>query len=114
MKKYLTSLLCLFALAACGGDDGDSSLMIQNDSDFAFIELNISPVDSNSWGADLLGVDVLLPGEAVEITNIDCDDYDVRIVDEDGDECIIDDYSMCFDADIWVIDNAMLAICTAF
>lgn len=114
---FITALLTTgLTIGACGGEEDDpidlsSTLMIENNSDFAFVEINLSPVDNVSWGADLLGSDILFPGEVVEIGGIECDDYDIRVVDEDSDECIVEDIDLCLTEDSWIIDNAVLFGC---
>ena len=98
---------------ACGEETDDSSLTIQNDSDFAFIEINLSPTNQTTWGADLLGTDILRPGQALEVSEIDCGDYDIRVIDEDTDECILEDVNLCFSSETWTIDNLMLGACVS-
>jgi hypothetical protein len=115
MKKLSVFLAVALAATACGTTDDtgsiDSTLTIDNDSSYAFIEINLAPVDSVSWGADLLGSDVLLPGEAVQVSGIDCDTYDIRIIDEDSDECVLDTVDLCLDNAVWRIDDAELVSC---
>lgn len=130
-KLLLTLTMSLgVSLAACGSGDemtngedlgedlgedyGNSTLTIENQSSYAFIEINLSPVSASSWGADILGNDILSPGQAVEISGIECDDYDARIVDDEGDECIVEAVDLCFDDQSWVIDDDTLALCVAF
>jgi hypothetical protein len=104
----LTALTGL-ALAACGTTD--STLTIDNNSSYTLIEINLSPTSAVSWGADLLGTNVLEPGDAFEVSGLDCNTYDIRVVDEDGDECILDSVDLCVDNAVWSIDNAALALC---
>jgi hypothetical protein len=118
MKNLLiTTLLATgLTLGACGSEEDDpidlnSTLVIENSSDFAFVEINLSSVDNVSWGSDLLGSDILFPGESVEIGGIECDDYDIRVVDEDNDECIVENIDLCLTDESWVIDNAVLFGC---
>ncbi|NVB81107.1 MAG: hypothetical protein HOV81_22110 [Kofleriaceae bacterium] len=110
------ALLGLFAgaLVGCAADDdpgGDSSLTIENASSYTLVEINLSPVDRVSWGADLLGSDVLAPGDVFHASGIDCNTYDIRVVDEDNDECILDAVDLCLDNAVWSIDDAELASC---
>jgi len=64
-----------------------------------------------TWGADLLGADILEPGDVLQTTGIECDTYDIRIIDEDGDECILDTVDLCVDDAVWSIDDLELAAC---
>jgi hypothetical protein len=98
------------ALGACGG--GDSSLTIENDSSFTLFEVNLAAIDDPNWGPDLLGGEVLDPGDTLVITDIDCDTYDVRVVDDTGTECILDAVDLCFDDAVWHLDDIDLAICS--
>jgi len=120
MRSSLQSLgFCIALLVAgasgCATEETDppdgASLTIDNDSSFTIIELNISPVGEASFGADLLGADVLEPGDSFVISQLDCDVYDIRLLDEDNDECILADVDLCFDNAVWTLDDAELAAC---
>jgi len=73
----------------------------------------------HSMFRDILGERILAnrltlgvyPDEQITIDYIECDTYDVRIEDEYGVECILADLDLCFDDEIWVIDNLMLDSC---
>lgn len=115
MKSFKILMLGLMlvsvTIGGCIIDNGDSSLTIYNDSDYAIVEINLAPVDQVSWGSDLLHGDWLYPGESITIDYIDCDYYDVRIEDEDGWECITYDLDFCWDDDYWTITNSFLNNC---
>ncbi len=104
--KWLMSTAFLTGLGGCA----DSSFTIDNRSSFEIDEINVAPVDSVSWGSNLLGSRVLLPGEALHVV-LDCDVYDVRITDQTATECILTDLDLCFDSGRWVIDDAELTGC---
>jgi hypothetical protein len=61
---------------------------LENDSLSYVIHLYVSPTSSTNWGDDVLGVDVLGPGESVDITFDTSLDrtciYDLLVVTEDG------------------------------
>jgi hypothetical protein len=107
------ALVASLVLAACGTTDPDlsSTLTIDNDSSFTLISIYLSPTTSVSWGPDLLGSEVLTPGEVFQAAGIDCDTYDIRVVDEDNDECILDSVDLCLDNAVWRIDDAELVSC---
>lgn len=107
---FATSLA--LSLAACGGGSGtvviddspDSSLVVDNQSDFAIEELYLTSVNSGSWGPNLLRGDVLLPDENITL-GVDCGFYDALLIDEDGVDCEIDDLDLCLNDAVWVIRN---------
>jgi hypothetical protein len=117
MLRLASSALALAAVAALSTgciietDDGDSDFTIYNDSDYALIEINLAPVDQVTWGPNLLRGDVLLPDESLTIVSIECDTYDVRVVDDLNSECILADVDLCFDSDGWSVTNTVLDFC---
>lgn len=107
------AIIAALALGACATDEGslDSTLTIDNQSSYAFAEINLSPEDAVDWGSDLLGADILAPGELLEVSGVSCDIYDIRIVDDEGDECVLASVDLCLDNAVWRIDDAELAAC---
>lgn len=98
------------ALAACGGFGNDSTITVQNSSNYVLEDIYITPVNVFDWGPDRLGSDALFPGESVTI-ELTCDVYDVLVVDELGAECMLLDLDLCFDSAIWLITNSVLESC---
>ena len=86
MKKLLLVLL-IFGMtgAVCFAQD----FFIQNGTGgYTFYYIYVSDARSSDWGNDLLGRDVLRPGERFRITTlvpIDSTTWDIKIIDEDGD-----------------------------
>lgn len=79
------ALLVMFAQSALA-DPRDFTL--ENDSLSYITHVYVSASSSTSWGEDILGVDILGPGESVDITfdtNVGrtCI-YDLLVVTEDG------------------------------
>lgn len=113
MRTLPTSLLA-FALATsaagCVASDGGSDFTVSNRSSYFLNEIHLAPVDSTTWGPDLLPGD-LAPGEDLVITSIACDTYDVLVVDETGVDCELHNVDLCFDSDSWVIDDVTLDVC---
>jgi hypothetical protein len=61
---------------------------LTNNTGHVIMTLNVSPSDSNNWGPDILGRDVLANGESAQITfdrNEDECVWDVRATYDDGD-----------------------------
>jgi hypothetical protein len=109
-STILTATVASLALAGCVASSGDSSLTVANDSDFVLTEVHLAATDSPSWGPNMLP-GVLFPGEELIITGIECDTYDVLVIDENGIDCELTGIDLCFDDDVWVIDNVDLAVC---
>ena len=61
---------------------------IVNNTGQAILTLNVSPADSNQWGPDILGMDVLGADEQAEISFDNEEEqcvWDIRVTYEDGD-----------------------------
>ncbi len=100
----------LSSAAGCIVSDGDSSLSIINDSSYVIFEVYVTEEDNSSWGSNYLD-EPLFPGDELVIVDIECDVYDVMVVDEDGVECELRGLDLCFDDDAWVIDDVTLDVC---
>lgn len=77
---------------------GDQDFELVNETGLTIAELYCSPVETDSWEEDVLGVDVLEDGESVEITfsrNEDACEWDIKIVDEEGDEIYWQGIDLC-------------------
>lgn len=107
----LVSVLALSSMAAgcivhTGDEDtDDSTLLVINDSDYFIDVLNIVDVGADTWGRNYVGAAGLAPGEDILVTDIECDYYDTRLIDETGAECILYDVDLCFDNAEWIIRN---------
>ena len=88
-----------------------ATVTIRNNSDWTLLHFYVSPHDQNTWGPDQLGSEVIGNGESFTITDIPCDAYDLKLVDEDGDQCIITDIDLCNENLVWTIDQSVLADC---
>lgn len=107
MNKLLLGLALSFAVGAC---TSDSTLHVDNESDFVITDMYVADVNSSSWGPNLLGVDGLNPGEELAL-NVSCGTYDVQLIDETGVTCEVDDLDLCLNDAVWVIHNDT---CAAF
>lgn len=92
-----------------GGDIGTVSL--KNVSSYDIYSIQLSPFDETHWGENLIGGDALMHGESAKVAVFDCKKYDLRMVDDENVECIIQDIDLCFQDKDWNIDNTVLAVC---
>jgi hypothetical protein len=88
-----------------------AEFMINNKSDWSIYHMYLSPENKDTWGPDQLGDDVIESGESFTLKNIPCGEYDIKVVDEDGDACIIEGIVMCKDHTHWDLTNRELAKC---
>lgn len=109
LALLLSSLIALPAIAA----STDAEVVISNASSWQLHELYISSVDVESWGPDQLGENIVDSGEKYTLRSIPCDAYDVRLVDEDQDECVVNAVALCAGKGEWVITDEALLDCQA-
>lgn len=77
-------------------------ITVSNKCSFSIDRIYISAVEENKWGDDLLGDnEVLEPGKTVDI-EVDCGNWDVKLVAPDGSTCEMRDVHLC-SADIWEV-----------
>jgi hypothetical protein len=75
-----------------------------NESDFVIHEMYVTPVNSSSWGPNLIAGDVMFPGDQVFL-DVECGTYDALLIDETDAECEVANLSLCFDDADWIIRN---------
>lgn len=107
----LTLLAMLIAAGAAEARKSDSEINFVNRSSWDIYELYISSVDEREWGPDQLEDGILESGDSFLLYDIPCDDYDLLLIDEDGDECVIEDVDLCGDSEEWVIRDKDLLAC---
>jgi hypothetical protein len=105
-------LLAVTASPALAGKN-DSKVIIVNKSKWAIHEMYFSPTKQTDWGDDQLGKQTINTGESFTLSGVPCDKWDVKVVDEDGDECVVENVGLCADADKWVINDSDLLACQA-
>ena len=97
MRKMVafTFTLALVSTPIVQAKAEDLAFWIWNDTSVVMTELYISPSNVNSWEEDVLGADVVLPGEGGEVIIADgrttCI-YDILGIFADGDQ--VDDYGV--------------------
>ena len=87
MKKFVISfaLMVSTAIPSLAGE-----LTVINSSDYVIHQLFVSPSQSRSWGPDQLGQSTIGRAERFTVRNIPDGAYDLKIVDEDEDACIVE------------------------
>lgn len=76
----------------------DRRVEVINNTGYTIVEFYGSNTGTSNWEEDILGVDVLAPGESVVINFDDSSGYcmfDVKAVFEDGEEVVRDGLDVC-------------------
>ncbi|HEX7808158.1 MAG TPA: hypothetical protein VF608_05530 [Thermoanaerobaculia bacterium] len=116
MKKFaqLTlSALLLCALTAPAFAD-KATVKVINQSKWEIHHIFLSSSDDQHWGEDQLEDEILAKGDSLLLHGIPCDTYDIKVVDEDGDECIIEQVELCGDDSYWKITDKDLLECEGY
>ena len=100
--KFAVLTLALAALAASSPLAAPQRRVLDftlvNGTKYTIMQLYVSPTRDDKWGEDVLGEDVLKPGEEVEITFSRAETtcmWDLKIVDEDKDEVEWEKFNLC-------------------
>jgi hypothetical protein len=114
MKKLaLLALVLCVALPAFAAKK-KATVKIINQSKWEIHHIYLSSSAEETWGEDQLEDDVLQKGQSLTLTNIPCDSYDIKVVDEDGDECVIEEVELCGDDSYWKITDKSLLQCEGY
>jgi hypothetical protein len=110
----LTRLLAIALLAAGTVQALADELKIVNKSEYDIHHLYVSSARAKNWGRDQLGKDTTIDaGESYTLTDIPGGRYDLKLVDEDGTECEVENVDFT-GGKIWTITNKLLERCDAF
>ena len=107
----LLGALSIFAFPALAKDKKKATIKVINQSKWEIHHLYLSSTTEKEWGPDQLGDETIAKGETFTLTKIDCDDYDIKVVDEDGDECVVEEVNLCGDDTVWKITDKILLKC---
>jgi hypothetical protein len=112
MSKAFTAAAVVLGFAvAAPAFAKNANVKIVNKSDWKIEQLYFSPIDDSNWGSDQLQKHVIAPGGEFTLTGIPCNSWDVKLVDEDGDECVVESVDICGQSDTWVVSSKDLLKC---
>jgi hypothetical protein len=109
MKSLLASA-ALLALAAVMTPAAAAQLTVANDSSSVIHHLFVSPAAERNWGADQLGKETIDSKGRFTVRNIPAGKYDIRIVDEDDDACVLKAIDLQMDQ-TWTLTDQILKTC---
>ena len=100
----LSALIALPAFAA--------NVEVENRSSWDIHEIYFSPSSQEDWGEDYLGREVLKHGMTLTLTGVSSGRWDIRLVDEDADVCVLEDVRITA-SETWVVTDDDLLACQA-
>lgn len=107
MKTFVLS--CLLSVATTVSALA-AELTVINSSDYVVHHLHVSPSQSRSWGPDQLGKETIGRAERFTVRNIPDGTYDLKLVDEDEDECIVENVEVS-GAMTWMLTDTVIENC---
>ena len=81
------TVVAMFVTATAMARAGKQDFVLNNETGVEIHELYVSPVETDEWEEDVLGVDTLPDGDSVKITFDDRDKHvhwDLKVVDSKG------------------------------
>jgi len=107
VKKFVLScaLIVSTAVPALAGQ-----LTVINSSDYVVHQLFVSPSQSRSWGPDQLGKETIGRAERFTVRNIPDGTYDLKIIDEDEDACIVESVDVSGTMN-WMLTDTVIENC---
>lgn len=116
MKSILTHwkkiLFVPIAFMFVGANNDLVKFTVYNDSEYSIYYLYLSNSNSDQWGEDRLGDEVLSPGESFS-TLVYPSAYDIKMIDEDDDVCIMYNVNVREDID-WRFGTSELLDCMGY
>lgn len=86
-------------------------VVVQNSSSTVLNELYLATPSDRSWGANLLGGEVLQSTQTRRFSDVNCGVYDVLVVDEQDTHCEVAAANLCPENSVWMYTDAT---CSSF
>ena len=115
LKKILVAGALVLATVACiptNASAQERTFTVFNHSSYRINHLYVSPTSNTYWGSDRLGDDIFYPNYRFDLDVIP-GWYDVKVVDQDGDSCVINNVDFR-NGESWNITDGTLIVCELF
>jgi hypothetical protein len=107
VKTFVISSLLIVANAVSALA---AQITVINSSDYVIHHFYVSPSKSRSWGPDQLGKEIIGRAERFTVRNIPDDTYDLKLIDEDEDECIVENVEVSGTIN-WTLTDTVIENC---
>ncbi len=106
------ALLTLTALPLVSRAQPSTSVNIVNNSSRVIRNVYLSHVDVDDWSGDQLSNNATIgPGQSFTLSNVACDQQQVKVIGEDQDGCFLTTVVDCGSNATWTITNDTAADC---
>jgi hypothetical protein len=82
-----------------------TSVSVVNNSSREIRNVYLSHVNADDWTGNQLGESVIAAGQSYNLTNVACDQQQVKVIGEDQDGCFISTVVNCGDNATWTVNN---------
>ena len=91
---------------------GSTALVVRNQCTVPITEIHVAAVGSTAFGPNLISATALAPGASLTV-NVACDQYDVLLIDQAGEQLTLHNVNLCAsNADFILASNACLFVHT--
>jgi len=115
IKRNLLLLIILGAAIAAlprlSRAQQSTSVNIVNASTREIRHVYLSHVGADDWSGNQLGDSVISPGQSFTLSNVACDQQQVKVIGEDEDGCFLSTVVNCGDNAVWTITNVTSRDC---
>ena len=88
-----------------------TSINIVNNSNRVIRYVYLSHANADDWSGDQLGGSGISPGQSATVSNVSCDQQQVKVIGEDQDGCFVYAVVACGSDSTWTITNDTAADC---
>jgi len=111
---FLFTCIALLAVAALASarTSTTTAVTIVNDSSREIRNVYLSHVNADDWsGNQLANGATIAPGQSVSLSNVTCDQQQVKVIGEDQEGCFLSTVVACDGNNTWTITNSTAADC---
>ena len=85
--------------------------IVNNSSSRSIQHVYVSHVNADDWSSDKLNGQAIPPGQSTTLSNLSCDQSQLKVIGEDLDGCFLTVVVSCGTDNTWTITNSTAADC---